>query len=370
MLVAADTNRPVISAVYPDGSLLLQATNTFRFSISSPSAPVSDGSIGLVLNGANVSSSLVISGSANSKSVTFTGLQPNIANNTAVISVTNANGVTASTTVHFDTFSPALYSWEGEDYDYNGGQYIDNPQLDAYFGLSGIIYVDYNELFVNIPQVAYRTSDPMGTDVTGDVPRARYAGTNDYNLGWFTAGEWVNYTRHYPAGKYHVYARLARGTGTNAAPILSRVTSGVGTPTQTTVDIGSFSVDSHGWGSYQWILLKDGSGAPVRLALDGSAITLRLTSAGPEANTEANLNFIMVVSALPNPVSLNASIAGGNIVLSFATESGSSYQVQYKNSLTDATWSDLGAAVAGNGTVQSVTDPAAGTQRVYRLQIQ
>jgi hypothetical protein len=204
MLVAADTTRPVISAVSPDGGTLLQATDTFRFTVSSTAAPIADGSIGLVINGTDVSSKLASTGTANSKTVSYVGLQPNVADYTALITVTNGNGVTASTTVHFDTFSPSLYAWEAEDYDYEGGRFIDNPEVDSYYGLSGILEVDYHELFVNSPQMAYRTSDPMGTDASGDIGRVRFAGTNDYNLGWFTSGEWVNYTRHFPQGRYYV----------------------------------------------------------------------------------------------------------------------------------------------------------------------
>ena len=369
MLVAADTNRPVISAVYPDGLMLLQSTNKFTFSAASAGAAINDTSIGLLLNGVDVSSDLVISGTPNNKTVTYSGLLPNVASYTAVISVTNNNGLAANTTVVFDTFNPALYSWEAEDYDYGGAQFIDNPQTNAYYGLSGVSDVDFHESFVNVPQVAYRTSDPMGTDETGDVPRLRYAGTNDFNIGWFTAGEWVNYTRTYPAGKYHVYGRFARGTGTNAAPVLSRVTDGVGTMTQTTVDLGSFSVDSHGWGTYNWILLRDGSGEPVTLVLNGSVATFRLTSAGPEDNTEANANFLMLLP-IANPVTLNATLTGGNMVLSFDTETGFSYQVQYKQQLENGSWSNLGSSISGNGTVQTVSDPATAGKRFYRLQVQ
>jgi hypothetical protein len=369
MLVAADTNSPVISSVYPDGLLLQQFTNTFHFSISSPTAGVSAGSIGLVVNGVDVSSKLQITGTPNNKDVVFTGLRPNVPNNTVIISVTNANGMTASDVVRFDTFRTTLYEWEAEDYDFGGGQYYDNPPIDAYFGLAGTAEVDFHENYVNTPQVAYRTADPMGTDHTGDVPRAKYAGTNDYNIGWFTVGEWVNWTRHYPAGNYYVYGRFSRGTGTNATPQLSRVTSGAGTPIQTTETIGSFSVDSHGWGTYAWLILKDGSGNPVQLSLDGSVTTFRVTSAGPEANTEVNVNFLMLVP-IPNPVSMNAGLNGSNIILSFPTETGFQYQVQYKDSLGSGEWTDLGNAVVGNGTVQSVSDPVQGGSRLYRLLIQ
>jgi hypothetical protein len=368
MLVPADTNHPVISAVYPDGSLLLQNTNTLSFHVSSPSLGINNGSIGLVLNNVDVSANLVITGTANDKIVKYIGLQPNVPNYTAVISVTNASGISSGTSVHFDTFKPTLYSWECEDYDYNGGLYIDNPPVGAYYGLQGAADVDYHELFVNNPQVAYRTQDPMGTDVTGDIKRARN-GTNDYNIGWFTVGEWVNWTRHYPAGNFHVYARFSRGTGTNATPTLSRVTSGAGTTTQTTEPLGYFSVDSHGWGSYAWIPLREVSSSPLTLHFDGSETTLRLTSAGPEANTEANGNFIMLVP-VATPMPLSASRVGANMVISFPTETGFSYQVQYKNTLADANWTDLGAALDGNGSVQTMSDPASGSQRFYHVKVQ
>jgi hypothetical protein len=117
MLVPPDTNRPIISAVYPNGSHLLQRTNTFSFAVSSANSPVNNSSIGLLLNDVDVSASLSISGSANSKTVTYSGLQANVSRYTAVISVTNANGGTATDTVHFDTFSPTCYMWEGEDWD-------------------------------------------------------------------------------------------------------------------------------------------------------------------------------------------------------------------------------------------------------------
>ena len=71
-----------------------------------------------------------------------------------------------------------------------------------------------------------------------------------------------------------------------------------------------------------------------------------------------------------SPVLITPSLNGGNMVLSFPTDSGFSYQVQYKNGLIDASWSTLGTAVEGNGAVQSVNDPATGSSRFYRLQVQ
>src|SRR5439155_3879668 len=54
MLITANTNLPIISAISPDGSKLFQSTNKFTFTVTSP-AGISTASISLILNGVNVS---------------------------------------------------------------------------------------------------------------------------------------------------------------------------------------------------------------------------------------------------------------------------------------------------------------------------
>ena len=71
--------------------------------------------------------------------------------------------------------------------------------------------------------------------------------------------------------------------------------------------------------------------------------------------------------AQPAPPALAATLSGGNLVLSFPTQSGFQYQVEYKNSLSDPDWSSLGSPIAGNGVVQTATDPAGQTGRFYRV---
>jgi hypothetical protein len=66
---------------------------------------------------------------------------------------------------------------------------------------------------------------------------------------------------------------------------------------------------------------------------------------------------------------INATQTGTNIVISFPTQSGFNYQVQYKNDLMDAVWSPLGG-VAGDNTVKSINEPATGHTRFYRVQAQ
>jgi aryl-phospho-beta-D-glucosidase BglC (GH1 family) len=69
------------------------------------------------------------------------------------------------------------------------------------------------------------------------------------------------------------------------------------------------------------------------------------------------------------PFAINAGYFGTNVVISFMTQSGLSYQPQYKNALTDATWISLGSPLSGNNGIQSVADSANGNCRFYRVQI-
>jgi hypothetical protein len=357
---------PTLTQIYPSGLQLFQSTNRISF-VAASAAGINTNSIVVSING-TVVSNLVITGSANSWNVSYQGLLPN-SSYTVVINVTDLNGNNVATTIRFDTFAANNYTWEGEDYDYGdgstfGGLFVEDPQTNAYYSLPGTPDIDYHELYFNGNHL-YRTADQSGTDVNGDTPRPRNIGTNDYNLGWFAGGEWVNYTRRFPSGTWHVYGRFSRGETGNAVPILSKVTGGWGTTTQTTVDLGSFTVPNQGWGTYNWVPLRDGTGALLPLTFDGSTNTLRITSAGPEANMEVNVNFLMLVP----PLKLSATRVGGNISVSFGTQSGFSYQVEYKNTVTDPNWTALGAPVAGDGLTKTVLDPIAG-QRIYRLRVQ
>jgi len=61
-------------------------------------------------------------------------------------------------------------------------------------------------------------------------------------------------------------------------------------------------------------------------------------------------------------------IARGVLNLSFFTEQGRTYTVQYKNTLSDATWTDL-ETIIGTGDDMSIPDPVAPQQptRFYRI---
>ena len=69
-----------------------------------------------------------------------------------------------------------------------------------------------------------------------------------------------------------------------------------------------------------------------------------------------------------NPTfSLKPGVSGPGASISFPTESWHSYQIQYKNALTDTNWSNLGSPIGGNDTLQTITDPTSATSRLYRV---
>jgi hypothetical protein len=382
MLLPPRTDLARIDGIYPDGSTRLQATNRFSFATSS-SYGIDATNVHVTLNGANVWSNLVFSGSSTSWSVSYTGLAPNT-NYTAVVQVTDGKGASATATVYFDTFSPANFTWQAEDYDFGGGQYIDNPTptsaagANSYFGQFGVVYVDEDDVQTVTGETwLYRGglltgSDTIGTQVSADSPLPSYAAAQridgsvlNYNVAWWQTNAWMNYTRTFPAGNYYVYGRLAGVTAGNPyTNELDKVTSGWGTSSQTTQPLGIFRSVGAGVGVWQWVQLS-ANGQPVVVALSGTN-TLRVTTLSGGANAD----FFMLVSAPGAAVSLTASLSGPNIILSFPTQTGFSYTVEYKDALAIGTWTSLGAAVAGDGSVKSVSDGPLGAKRFYRLTIQ
>jgi hyaluronate lyase len=352
---------PALNNVLPVGGTLFESTNTFAFNVASGyGIPASN--ILVSVNGV-IATNLVLNGSNNYWNVSYPYLQPNMVY-TVLVTVTDTNGNVATTTKSFDTFSAVNYTWEAEDFDYNGGHFIDDPQTNAYVGLVSLTNIDTHQ--VNFAgQDLYRPNG-MDTEINGDVARPQYNGTgySDYSIGYFSPGSWANYTRHYPAGSYYVYARLASG-GSATTCTLSEVTHGWGTANQTTNFLGAFSVPLTAWESYNYIPLTDNSGNPVAVSFNGSTNTLQLERPS-SATSDCNANFLMLVPVFK----LGANPGGTNIIISFPTQSGFNYQAEYKTNLTDSQWIPLGNSVAGNNFIESVTNSPAVKTRFYRVQIQ
>lgn len=358
MLVPAQIGLPTLSNISPTNGTVMSSGNTFSFTATAPSgSTINNSGIHLSLNGADVSSGLVISGSG-TINVSYPGLASNTLY-TAVIAVTNTIGSGVTRTVTFDTMSTANFYVKIEDYDYStdgttGGLWdTANNGLapNGYIGLGAVSNVDYSHASGG-GSYPYRPPG-MATEVTSDVPLPGYSTGFDYDVGNFGNNDWVNFTRNYPAGKYYVYGRLA-GYGMNTK--LSQVTSGVGTTTQTLKLLGSWIANPGGWQTWVWTPLQN-NGAPVVVTLGGVS-TLRVTSAG-----NCNANYFMLVPV--QGINLTVTKSGNNAVVSFPTKAGSSYSVYSSTSLTGS-WV-LVNTVAGNGSVKSVNDSIAGGARFYKV---
>jgi hypothetical protein len=105
------------------------------------------------------------------------------------------------------------------------------------------------------------------------------------------------------------------------------------------------------------------------VALNGSTNTLQV-GIPVGVLSDCNVNFLMLVP-LSGPFSITSvSISSGTITVSFPTQNGLSYQLLYKNSLTDPSWTPIGSPVSGNGSIKSVGDTVGGSMRFFRVQAQ
>ena len=253
-------------------------------------------------------------------------LARNVTNYTAVISVTDNLGNNHSTALYYDTFDPASYDIEAEDYDFGGGQFIDNPvitsvaEADSYFAGPTPVEDGVDESYgaVEPPTTAdyeFRENDfgYVATSICSDTPtRAVVAAqlTNslafNYNVSWWSTNAWLNYTHHYPAGNYNVYARLAGNPGNTNLVQLDMVAP-------TARPLGTFVELGRGYNSFDWIpLINTNNNQLVTVTLGGLA-TLRATSLTGNVNPNSYL-LVPFISAVP----VQYSYAGGVVTLSWA----------------------------------------------------
>jgi hypothetical protein len=364
MLVQALPDLPVLSNVYPTGARPFEATNAFSFTVTAFGSSFPANGIQVIFDGNDVSSNLVVTGTASTKNVAYTNLLPN-AMHTAVLAITNALGHGILVTNQFDTFSEGNYMVEAEDFDYGGGQFIADWTPDAYGDIPNgpfvpVTNIDFQHITLNGEVYNYRTGgipqDKLGSH---DYLRTNWVenGAVDYVLVFFAGTDWANYTRVYPTGSYYAYIR-ASGDGPFSMH-LDQVVSGTGTVNQVTKRLGRFSGVGKDYNTYQWMPLTDeGLAAPAVVNLNGQT-TLRLTTAG---NT--NPNFFMLVPA--SGINLSATFSGGKPVLSFPTQANVNYRVYYKTNLANDTWTYF-TNVLGNGAVQSMSDPTTSSLRFYKV---
>ena len=100
-------------------------------------------------------------------------------------------------------------------------------------------------------------------------------------------------------------------------------------------------------------------------ALSDASGNLVITWTG-NGSAEGDIDGFQIQAA---PFTINASYNNTNVIISFLTQTGFSYQLGYKTNLTDTNWVPLGSSISGNNAVQSVGDLTGGNSRFYRVQI-
>jgi len=316
---AAANTPPLISEVTPsEFASFLPASTRISFKVADDK-PLSDDKISVTLNGTKFTTAngLTIATTGAAKTATLGGLSANV-NYSATLTAEDANGVTASQPLYFDTFAESNFAIEIEDYNFEAGKFIDNPvplaegsgpQNNGYSLQTGAQGVDFNETRTapRAQDTLYRPNDPVRMQHSRDNPRGRFTragGTDasvfDYDAGDIAAGEWLNYTRTFPAGSYEIYLRQALANLATGESVLELVSGNASQPDQTTRILGSFLGERTGF-QYRNFALTDGAGRnKIVVRLSGLAtLRLRQVTADPAdgARYQNYLIFLPVADA-------------------------------------------------------------------------
>lgn len=249
---------------------------------------IADGNVKLTLNGQNAA--LNFAGSGNTRTAKYTALQAG-SFYTGTIEITDSEGLKTSLPLSFDTFDPTALVIEAEDYNFNGGAYLNNPaliqegsgpQATSYAGQTGSVEIDYHDARTTPRANLYRENDFTLQRHTLDYPRKKFVDAGgdeafifDYDVGEVTAGDWMNYTRDIPGGTYEIYLRASLFNVPTADFQLERVTSDSTQGEQQTTVLGTFRGTVSG-ALYRTIPLTEGIGGDIaKIALSGKT-TLRL----------------------------------------------------------------------------------------------
>jgi len=294
---APPTITTVLPTPLPSGNLFWPTAQGISFAASaSGGKTIPTSGILLVLSGTNVSSGLDISGpSSADRYVTYNHLAANTLY-TGQISVTDSGGATATFPLLFDTFTESsAVVIEAEDYNYDSGQFKDNPAPGDYAAFTGTPEVDFHD--VTPSTLGLYRSDAVDTTASTDTLRDKFGGGYDFDVGLVEQGEWQNYRRTFPDGKYNVYLRYASQAAQQVR--LDRVIGDRTQPNQATASLGTFSVANNG-AVYTYARLSDALGNPLVLNLSGVQ-TLRLTA--PQASINLQLNYLVFApaGAVTNP---------------------------------------------------------------------
>src|SRR5437016_5654617 len=249
---------PVIADVLPIASgNFLPASTQISFKVTDDK-PLPAANVAVTLNGTRYASTngLTVTGTGTTLNASLGSLTPNVSYQ-AVLEVTDSDSATVTNVLYFDTFLASDPVIEIEDYNFGSGQFIDNPivvaegtaDANAYSLQTGVQGVDFNDTRTTprLQDTLYRPDDPVRMQHTVDQPRQKYtdaggaaANIFDYDVGDIASGEFLQYTRTFPAGTYEVYLRQSYVNLAQGEAILERVTGDRTQPDPARQTLGSF----------------------------------------------------------------------------------------------------------------------------------
>ena len=297
---ASEKNKPpVIADVYPVASSNYINSNERLSFIVNDDQELEPSGVSVHLNGIKYTTANGLKAIPNGKilEVSLGGLRKD-ENYHAILEAVDAEGQKDIRNLYFDTFNSNSFVIEMEDFNFDGGEFIDSPIVipefdeegdlnwedNSYQATEGYVDIDYfdNNADLDPASHRYRPNDGVVTTPALDLLREKFvdAGGNekgvvDFSIAEIEEGEWLNYTRTFPAGDYRVYLRQAQFTIASAISTLELVTSATDEEEQTTEIIGTFLGSDSGVQYRNVALTNDSGDQLITLNLAGET-TLRL----------------------------------------------------------------------------------------------
>jgi hypothetical protein len=416
------------------GSPFWPASSNFSFSVTTRGLTntIPAASTHLYLNGADVTSSLTISGSDSdtNRVFTFSGLKPDKNYNSLIVAADQAGRITTNK-MFFDTFQDAnSLIIEAENFNFapdtnafpvcdaNQDQVLTDRYIQNWNYGGSVGHVSF---YTNLDTSYYgRPGAPnvdfwMGTDGTGGNFRTCMAGSTDINNelsgdqlrpifstqvvdpfnppNTLTAFKdntirnvqtnwWWNYTHEWPATNYVAFLRGGATAFTNYVYELDQVvengTSSYTNSTQSSNYLAQFNVSRQLQIQLTNTPLTDAQGLTKILPLNGkTTLKVAVVKGGNNASSTSGASTwsSMIFVPVPPITITNPALTGSTFSFQFNGVGRAKYLVEYKNSLLDPAWSTLGAVTSvvdtavGPDALTTVTDSTGGSSRLYRVRI-
>jgi hypothetical protein len=389
----AATLRPYLSAGFPyPGANGVFPDQTISFTIANLQTAVTPGSIQLLLNSNNVTSGIVLSNNAAGTMVGYQSpsLLPAGANTLQIIY--NDGSVTQTNTWQFTVAALPVIS---------AAYTLDPGQAGARGFAIQIAKAADTALASDFPPTIARAYLHLAGLITNAATMAPYvnvaAGPNgdglynetntmNYDINATSSGNSTfNYKTNFPyvpasgtnnfiSMAANMYVQLSPGVYTFAVRSDDgfELTTGP-TPISTNLTLGEFDGgrSDNTATTFSFIVQTNGL-YPMRLVYDqgefGGSIEFYSIKSGQSVllNDPANVNAIPVyrtLAATP-PVLLNPRHSGSTTTFSFLAVAGQTYNIKFKNSLTNNIWLPL-QTVIGSGSITNITDNRATTSNRF-----